>query len=120
MDYCLDRLFGIWGEVKIVEMISLQVGFHGSIVRHFFFIIQAPYCDVWNSYSPFTWSFKALWSRMRFVVEVCGFLGVDSMEQVFLKKILVARLVKKSPPSMKPNIHYHVHKSPPLNSVLSN
>jgi hypothetical protein len=29
MDYCLDRFFGIWGEGKIVEIIFLQVGFHG-------------------------------------------------------------------------------------------
>jgi hypothetical protein len=28
-DYCLDRLFGIWGESKIVEIMFLQVGFHG-------------------------------------------------------------------------------------------
>jgi hypothetical protein len=28
-DYCPDRLFGIWGEGKIVETIFLQVGFHG-------------------------------------------------------------------------------------------
>jgi hypothetical protein len=28
-NYCLDRLFEIWGEGKIVEMIFLQVGFHG-------------------------------------------------------------------------------------------
>jgi hypothetical protein len=27
-DYFLDRLFGIWGEGKIVEIIFLQVGFH--------------------------------------------------------------------------------------------
>jgi hypothetical protein len=29
MDYCLDRLFGSWGEDKIVEIIFLWVGFHG-------------------------------------------------------------------------------------------
>jgi hypothetical protein len=28
-DYCLDRLFGIWGENKIEEIIVLQVGIHG-------------------------------------------------------------------------------------------
>jgi hypothetical protein len=27
-NYCLDRLFGIWGEGKIVEIIFLQVGLH--------------------------------------------------------------------------------------------
>jgi hypothetical protein len=35
-DYCLDRLFGIWGEGKLVEIMFLQVGFHGYIVHHFF------------------------------------------------------------------------------------
>jgi hypothetical protein len=29
IDYCLDGLFGIWGENQIVEIIFLQVGFHG-------------------------------------------------------------------------------------------
>jgi hypothetical protein len=29
MDYSLDRIFGIWGEGKIVEIIFLQVGFDG-------------------------------------------------------------------------------------------
>jgi hypothetical protein len=29
MDYCLDRLFRIWGEDKIVEITFLQVGSHG-------------------------------------------------------------------------------------------
>jgi hypothetical protein len=29
MDYCFYRLFGIRGEGKIVEIIFLQVGFHG-------------------------------------------------------------------------------------------
>jgi hypothetical protein len=28
-DYCLYRLFGIWGEGKIVEIIFLEAGFHG-------------------------------------------------------------------------------------------
>jgi hypothetical protein len=28
-DYCFHRLFGIWGEGKVVEIIFLQVGFHG-------------------------------------------------------------------------------------------
>jgi hypothetical protein len=28
-DYCLDRLFEIRGESKIVKIIFLQVGFHG-------------------------------------------------------------------------------------------
>jgi hypothetical protein len=28
-DYCLYRLYGISGEGKIVEIIFLQVGFHG-------------------------------------------------------------------------------------------
>jgi hypothetical protein len=29
MDYCLDRLSRIWGASKIVEIIFLQVIFHG-------------------------------------------------------------------------------------------
>jgi hypothetical protein len=29
MDYCFDRIFRIWGEGKIPEIIFLQVGFHG-------------------------------------------------------------------------------------------
>jgi hypothetical protein len=28
-DYCLDGLFGFWGEGKILQIIFLQVGFHG-------------------------------------------------------------------------------------------
>jgi hypothetical protein len=28
-NYCLVRLFGIWGEGKIVDIIFLQVEFHG-------------------------------------------------------------------------------------------
>jgi hypothetical protein len=32
----LDRLFGIWREGEILEIIYLQVGFHVIIVRHFF------------------------------------------------------------------------------------
>jgi hypothetical protein len=28
-DYCLYTLFGIWGEGRIVEIIFVQVGFHG-------------------------------------------------------------------------------------------
>jgi hypothetical protein len=35
-DYCLCRLFRIWREGKILEIILLQVGFHGRMVRHFF------------------------------------------------------------------------------------
>jgi hypothetical protein len=27
--HCFDRLFGIWGEDKIVEIVFPQVGFHG-------------------------------------------------------------------------------------------
>jgi hypothetical protein len=29
MDYCLDRLFGGWGEGILMEIISLQIGFYG-------------------------------------------------------------------------------------------
>jgi hypothetical protein len=29
MDYCLNRLFGICGEGKMVEIIFVQVRFHG-------------------------------------------------------------------------------------------
>jgi hypothetical protein len=29
MDYCLYRFFGTWREGKVVEIIFLQVGFHG-------------------------------------------------------------------------------------------
>jgi hypothetical protein len=43
-----------------------------------------------NSYSPFTWAFKLLWSQMRFVVEVIiiggglsGFLGVSYSGNAF-------------------------------------
>jgi hypothetical protein len=28
-DYCLDRLLGIWGEGKIVEIIFVQITFYG-------------------------------------------------------------------------------------------
>jgi hypothetical protein len=27
--YCLDRRFGIWGEVRIMQIIFLQAEFHG-------------------------------------------------------------------------------------------
>jgi hypothetical protein len=36
MDYCFDRLFGIWGEGTIMDIIFLQVGFHGRVVRHYY------------------------------------------------------------------------------------
>jgi hypothetical protein len=46
---------------------------------------------------------------MRLVVEVItidgclpGFLGVDTMEQVILKKIFTIHLLNKSPPFMEP------------------
>jgi hypothetical protein len=35
-DYCFYKLLEIWGEGKIVEIIFLQVGFHGGIARYFF------------------------------------------------------------------------------------
>jgi hypothetical protein len=28
-DYCIDRVFKIWREGKILEIIFIQVGFHG-------------------------------------------------------------------------------------------
>jgi hypothetical protein len=56
---------------------------------------------------------------MSLVVEVItiggylpGFLGVDSMEQVFLKKILITQLVNKSPPFMEPKDSLPCSKEP--------
>jgi hypothetical protein len=86
-DYCLYRLFGIWGEDKIADIIFLEVGFYGRIVRHFFCYDTGSISCISELLLSLSWSFKLLWSSMRFVVEVTTIDGglPDSFGSLLLR-----------------------------------
>jgi hypothetical protein len=58
------------GECKIAEILFLQVGFHGWIFAIYFVIVRVPFRVFRNSYFPLMCSFRSLWSRLSFDVEV--------------------------------------------------